>query len=53
MTYLVERLAELRRHVAHLREIAARVPDRQALESDIAAFRRQTVEAVPAHLAKS
>jgi len=35
MTYLVERLAELRRHVAHLREIAARVPDRQALERDL------------------
>jgi len=35
MTYLVERLAELRRHVAHLREIATRVPDRQALERDL------------------
>jgi uncharacterized protein YutE (UPF0331/DUF86 family) len=35
MTYLVERLAELRRHVAHLREIAPRVPDRQVLERDL------------------
>ena len=35
MTYLVERLAELRRHVAHLREIAPRIPDRQVLERDL------------------
>lgn len=35
MTYLVERLAELRRHVDHLREIAPRVPDRFALERDL------------------
>ena len=35
MTYLVERLAELRRHVAHLREIAPRVPNRAALERDL------------------
>jgi uncharacterized protein YutE (UPF0331/DUF86 family) len=35
MTYLVERLAELRRHLAHLREIAPRVPDRQALEREL------------------
>jgi uncharacterized protein YutE (UPF0331/DUF86 family) len=35
MTYLVERLAELRRHVDHLRELRARVPDRCALERDL------------------
>lgn len=35
MTYLVERLAELRRHVDHLREIARRVPDRIPLERDL------------------
>ena len=35
MTFLVERLAELRRHVEHLREIAPRVPDRHALERDL------------------
>lgn len=35
MTYLVERLAELRRHVDHLRELAPRVPDRHALERDL------------------
>jgi uncharacterized protein YutE (UPF0331/DUF86 family) len=35
MTYLVERLAELRRHVDHLRELAPRVPDRYALERDL------------------
>lgn len=32
MTYLVERLAELRRHLTHLRAIAPRVSDRAALE---------------------
>jgi uncharacterized protein YutE (UPF0331/DUF86 family) len=35
MTYLVERLAELRRHVDHLRELRPRVPDRYALERDL------------------
>jgi uncharacterized protein YutE (UPF0331/DUF86 family) len=35
MTYLVERLAELRRHLTHLREIAPRVSDRSALERDL------------------
>lgn len=35
MTYLVERLAELRRHAAHLREIRSRVTDRAALERDL------------------
>jgi uncharacterized protein YutE (UPF0331/DUF86 family) len=35
MTYLVERLAELRRHVTHLREIAPRVTDRSVLERDL------------------
>ncbi|MBA2305435.1 MAG: DUF86 domain-containing protein [Acidobacteria bacterium] len=35
MTYLVERLAELRRHLDHLRELAPRVPERSALERDL------------------
>jgi uncharacterized protein YutE (UPF0331/DUF86 family) len=35
MTYLVERLAELRRHLTHLLEIAPRVSDRSALERDL------------------
>jgi uncharacterized protein YutE (UPF0331/DUF86 family) len=35
MTYLVERLAELRRHLAHLREIAPRVSGRAALEREL------------------
>ena len=35
MTWLVERLAELRRHLAHLREIRPRVPGREALERDL------------------
>ena len=35
MTYLVERLAELRRHLDHLREIRPRVTGRQALERDL------------------
>lgn len=35
MTYLVERLAELRRHVDHLREIRPRVTDRAALEREL------------------
>jgi uncharacterized protein YutE (UPF0331/DUF86 family) len=35
VTYLVERLAELRRHVRHLREIAPRVHDRVSLERDL------------------
>jgi uncharacterized protein YutE (UPF0331/DUF86 family) len=35
MTYLVERLAELRRHLDHLRELRPRVTGRQALERDL------------------
>lgn len=35
MTYLVERLADLRRHLDHLREIAPRVSDAAALERDL------------------
>jgi uncharacterized protein YutE (UPF0331/DUF86 family) len=35
MTYLVERLAELRRHLDHLRVIAPRATDRVALERDL------------------
>jgi uncharacterized protein YutE (UPF0331/DUF86 family) len=35
MTYLIERLAELRRHLGHLREIAPRVESRAALERDL------------------
>ena len=35
MTYLVERLAELRRHLDHLRVIAPRATDRAALERDL------------------
>ena len=35
MTYLVERLAELRRHLDHLREIRPRVLGRESLERDL------------------
>ena len=35
MTYLVERLAELRRHLDHLRSLAPRVTGRAALERDL------------------
>ena len=35
MTYLVERLAELRRHLDHLREVGPRATDRVALERDL------------------
>ncbi len=35
MTFIVERLAELGRHLAHLRDIKPRVPDRTALERDL------------------
>jgi uncharacterized protein YutE (UPF0331/DUF86 family) len=35
MTYLVERLAELRRHIDHLREIGPRVTNRIAIERDL------------------
>ncbi len=35
MTFLLERLAELRRHLDHLREIRARVTGPEALESDL------------------
>ncbi len=35
MTYLVERLAELRRHLVHLKEIRPKVSDRSALEKDL------------------
>ncbi len=35
MTYLVERLADLRQHLEHLRAIAPRVPDADALRGDL------------------
>ncbi|HET8799035.1 MAG TPA: HepT-like ribonuclease domain-containing protein, partial [Thermoanaerobaculia bacterium] len=35
MTFLVERLAELRRHLEHLRALQARVPDAASLERDL------------------
>lgn len=35
MTFLVERLVELRKHLDHLRELRPRVQDRQALERDL------------------
>lgn len=35
MTFLVERLAELRRHLDHLRELRSRVPSAAALERDL------------------
>jgi uncharacterized protein YutE (UPF0331/DUF86 family) len=35
MTYLVERLSELRRHLDHLREIRPRVTGREALQRDL------------------
>jgi uncharacterized protein YutE (UPF0331/DUF86 family) len=35
VTYLVERLSELRRHLDHLREIRPRVTGREALERDL------------------
>src|SRR5438105_12339692 len=35
MTYLVERLAERRRHLDHLRDLRPRVTGRQALEQDL------------------
>jgi uncharacterized protein YutE (UPF0331/DUF86 family) len=35
MTYLVERLTELRRHLSHLNEVRGRVIDRTALERDL------------------
>ena len=35
MTFLVERLAELRRHVDHLSGLAGRVPDGRALDADL------------------
>jgi uncharacterized protein YutE (UPF0331/DUF86 family) len=35
MTYLVERLAELRRHLDHLRALKPRVPGAEALERDL------------------
>ncbi len=35
MTYLVERLAELRRHLDHLGALRPRVPGREALERDL------------------
>jgi len=34
MTYLVERLQEIRGHVDHVRELAPRIRDRSALETD-------------------
>ena len=35
MTYLVERLAELRRHLRHLSTLAPRVTSRESLERDM------------------
>jgi uncharacterized protein YutE (UPF0331/DUF86 family) len=35
MTFLVERLAELRTHIKHLRDLAPRVTGRAALEADL------------------
>jgi uncharacterized protein YutE (UPF0331/DUF86 family) len=35
MTYLIERLAELRRHLDHLRQLRPRVPAREALDRDL------------------
>ena len=35
MTYLVERLAELRRHLDHLRDLRPRIAGRQSLERDL------------------
>ena len=35
MTYLVERLAELRRHLDHLRELRPRITGREALARDL------------------
>ncbi len=35
MTYLIERLAELRRHLDHLKEIRPKVTGRSALEQDL------------------
>jgi uncharacterized protein YutE (UPF0331/DUF86 family) len=35
MTYLVERLVELRRHLDHLSELRPRVPGAEALERDL------------------
>ena len=35
MTFLVDRLAQLRRHIDHLRDLRPRVVDRAALERDL------------------
>ena len=35
MTFLVERLAELRRHLDHLQQLRGRVTDRHALDRDL------------------
>jgi hypothetical protein len=35
MTYLVERLSELRRHLDHLRELRPRVAGREQLQRDL------------------
>lgn len=35
MTFLVERLTELRRHLDHLRALQPRVPGREAIETDL------------------
>ena len=35
MTYLVERLVELRKHLDHLRDLRPRVGNRHALERDL------------------
>lgn len=38
MTYLVERLADLRRHLDHLRQLRPRVPGAAALEDDLSLY---------------
>jgi uncharacterized protein YutE (UPF0331/DUF86 family) len=35
VTYLIERLTELRLHLTHLRDLVPRVPGREALERDL------------------
>jgi uncharacterized protein YutE (UPF0331/DUF86 family) len=35
MTFLVERLTDLRRHLDHLETLSRRVPDRRALDADL------------------
>lgn len=53
MTYLVERLAELRRHVAHLRAIAPRVNRPFDLERDQSLHNDDRFIAIVADLERS